>query len=103
MIGRFPNSRGTMWIRWKVNLSRNILGDKNQTKKLWKTLKSAVPNSKGVSTSLKKLVKYDGTEISCLKLIADHFNNFFVNAGAFLASKFSSDTTKINLPVHNNF
>ena len=33
------------------------------------------------------------------KGIADHFNKFFVNVGVTLASKFSSDTTKINPPV----
>ena len=73
-----------------------LLNDENRPKKLWKTLKSLVPDSKNVSTSVKRLVKDDGTEISFPKLIADHFNKFFVNVGVSLASKFSSDTTKIN-------
>ena len=73
--------------------------NEKRPKALWKTLKTLVPNGKTGTTSIKRLVKDDGTEITCPKGIADHFNNFFVNVGVTLASKFSSDTSKINPPV----
>ena len=69
-------------------------------KQLWKILKSMVPNKNNKDASIKRLVQDDGSEITCPKGIADHFNKFFVNVGVSLASKFSSDTSKINPPVN---
>ena len=68
-------------------------------KQLWKTLKTLVPNGKNTTTSVKRLVTEDGIDVTCPKGIADHFNNFFVNVGVTLASKFSTDTSKVNPPV----
>ena len=51
------------------------------------------------TTSVKRLVTEDGIDVTCPKGIADHFNNFFVNVGVTLASKFSTDTSKVNPPV----
>ena len=45
------------------------------------------------------MTKNDGTDSTDPKEIANIFNSFFVGVGAKLASKFSSDTTKINPPV----
>ena len=66
-------------------------------KQLWKALKTLVPGGKSSAT-----ITEDGEEVTCPKGIADHFNKFFVNVGVTLASKFSSDTTKINPPVSDN-
>ena len=68
-------------------------------KQLWKTLKTLVPNGKNTTTSVKRLVTEDGIDVTCPKGIADHFNNFFANVGVTLASKFSTDTSKVNPPV----
>ena len=68
-------------------------------KQLWKTLKTLVPNGKNTTTSVKRLVTEDGIDVTCPKGIADHFNNFLVNVGVTLASKFSTDTSKVNPPV----
>ena len=68
-------------------------------KQLWKTLKTLVPNGKNTTTSVKRLITEDGIDVTCPKGIADHFNNFFVNVGVTLASKFSTDTSKVNPPV----
>ena len=68
-------------------------------KQLWKTLKTLAPNGKNTTTSVKRLVTEDGIDVTCPKGIADHFNNFFVNVGVTLASKFSTDTSKVNPPV----
>ena len=67
-----------------------------RTKQLWKASKTLVPGGKSSATSVKRLVTEDSEEVTCPKGIADHFNKFF------LASKFSSDTTKINPPVSDN-
>ena len=37
--------------------------------------------------------------MTSLKGTADHFNKFFMNVGVTLASKFSTNTSKINSPV----
>ena len=72
-------------------------------KQLWKTLKTLVPNGKNTTTSVKRLVTEDGIDVTCPKGIADHFNNFFVNVGVTLASKVSTDTSKVNPPVSEKF
>ena len=69
-------------------------------KQLWKILKRMVPNKNNKDASIKRLVQDDGSEITCPKGIADHFNKFFVNVGVSLASKFSLDTPKVNPPVN---
>ena len=76
--------------------------DAKRPKQLWKALKTLVPGGKSSTTSVKRLVTEDSEEVTCPKGIADHFNKFFVNVGVTLASKFSSDTTKINPPVSDN-
>ena len=68
-------------------------------KQLWKTLKTLVPNGIYTRTSVRRLVPEDGTDVTCPKGIADHLNNFFVNAAVTLASTFSTDTSKVNPPV----
>ena len=84
----------------KQEYFNNLLSqDAKRLKQLWKALTTLVPGRKNLTTSVKKLVTEDGEEVSFPKGIADHFNNFFVNVGVTLASKFSSDTTKINPPV----
>ena len=62
-------------------------------------LKNAGSKKKQKTTSVKRLVTEDGIDVTCPKGIADHFNNFFVNVGVTLASKFSTDTSKVNPPV----
>ena len=56
----------------------------NKLKQLLKTIKT-------LTTSVKRLVTEDGEEVTCPKVIVDHFIKFFMN--------FSSNTTKINPPV----
>ena len=73
--------------------------DAKRPKQLWKTLKTLVLNGKNTTTSVKRLVTEDGIDVTCPKGIADHFNNFFVNVGVTLASKFSTDASKVNPPV----
>ena len=83
----------------KQNYFNTLLTDNaKRPKQLWKTLKTLVPNGKN-TTSVKRLVTEDGIDVTCPKGIADHFNNFFVNVGVTLASKFSTDTSKVNPPV----
>ena len=75
----------------KQEYFNNLLSeDAKRPKQLWKTLKTLVPGGKSSTTSVKRLVTEDGEEVTCPKGIADHFNNFFVNVGVTLASKFSS-------------
>ena len=62
-----------------------------------KTLKTLVPNGKNTTTSVKRLVTEVGIDVTFPK--ANHFNNFFLNVGVTLASKFSTDTSKVNPPV----
>ena len=68
-------------------------------KQLWKTLKQLVPGKSGNVTSIKRVTLNDGSETTHPKEISNTFNSFFVSVGAKLASKFTSDTTKINPPV----
>ena len=84
----------------KQEYFNNLLSENaKRPKQLWKALKTLVPGGKSSATSVKRLVTEDGEEVTCPKGIADHFNKLFVNVGVTLASKFSSDTTKINPPV----
>ena len=70
----------------KQEYFNNLLSqDAKRPKQLWKALKTLVPGGKSSTTSLKRLVTEDGEEVTCLKGIADHFNNFFVNVGVTLA------------------
>ena len=71
----------------------------NRPKQLWKTLKQLVPGKSGNVTSIKRVTLNDGSETTHPKEISNTFNSFFVSVGAKLASKFTSDTTKINPPV----
>ena len=127
MICCKPSKKGTI-LRKKANQTKSIIDWNNFTQKrnqvnnmkntlkqdyfntlltdnakrpkqLWKTLKTLVPNGKNTTTSVKRLVTEDGIDVTCPKGIADHFNNFFVNVGVTLASKFSTDTSKVNPPV----
>ena len=87
----------------KQEYFNNLLSeDAKRPKQLWKTLKTLVPGGKSSTTSITRLVTKDGEEVTCPKDIADHFNKFFVNVGVTLATKFSSDTSKINPPVSKN-
>ena len=84
----------------KQEYFNNLLSeDAKRPKQLWKALKTLVPGGKSSTTSVKRLVTEDVEEVTCPSGIAYHFNKFFVNVGVTLASKFSSDTTKINTPV----
>ena len=71
----------------------------NRPKQLWKTLKQLVPGKSGNVTSIKRVTLNDGSETTHPKEISNTFNSFFVSVGAKLASKFTSDITKINPPV----
>ena len=55
-----------------------------------------LPNGTNTTTSGKRLATEYGTDVTSSKGIADHFNNFFLNIGVTLASKSSTDTSKIN-------
>ncbi len=96
------NQVNRMNFTLKRDFFNNLLTeDAKRPKKLWNTLKKLVPDGKATNTNVKRLV-VDGEEVTDPKGIADHFNKFFVNVGVTLASKFSSDTTKINPPVSEN-
>ena len=84
----------------KEYFSNLLSEDAKRSKQLWKTSKTLVPG--GSTTSVNKLVTEDGEEVTCPKGMADHFNIFSENVGVTLASKFSSDTTKINPPANDN-
>ena len=71
----------------------------NRPKQLWKTLKQLVPGKSGNVTSIKRVTLNDGSETTHPKEISNTFSSFFVSVSAKLASKFTSDTTKINPPV----
>ena len=58
-----------------------------------------VPNGKNTTTSVKRLVTADGTDVTSPKGIADYFKKYFVNVGVTLSSNVSTDTSKINPPV----
>ena len=58
-----------------------------------------VSNGKNTTTSVKRLVTEDGTDVTSPKYRADHLNNFFMNVGVTLASKYATDASKINFPV----
>ena len=53
--------------------------------------------------SVKRLVTEDGTDVTRSKNIADHFHNFLVNSGVIPDSQFSTDTSKIDPLVSENF
>ena len=58
-------------------------------------------NIKKKKKKKKRLVTEDGTDVTP-KDRADHFNNFFMNVGFTLASKYATDASKINSPVNEN-
>ena len=65
-------------------------------KKLWNKIKELIPNQ--IDSKISDMTSDDGAIISNNKKIANHFNSFFVNIGAKLASKFpTTDTSKINV------
>lgn len=85
----------------KVNLKCNFYANevnnaRDDPKKLWKKIKELTPNQ--TNSKISDMTLDDGSVISDNKMIANHFNQFFVNIGAKLASKFpSTDTVKINV------
>ena len=101
LIGVTLPRKGTKSTPSNTNLSRTILmiclsmmlNGRNNFARPQK------PNSKNTTTSVKRLVTEDGTDVTSPKGIADHFNKFFVNVDVTLTSKFSTDTSKINPPV----
>lgn len=74
---------------------------RDDPKKLWNKIKNLIPNQ--TDSNIRDMTSDDGAFINENKKIANHFNKFFVNIGAKLASKFTStDTTNINVsrPLH---
>ena len=75
------------------NLKKNYYRDKiyenkQNSRKLWKTLNEFVPTDKE-NNNFPKTLKQNGVEITDQTSIANTFNNFFVSIGPKLASAFS--------------
>ena len=87
------------------NLKKNyyrdkIYEDKQNSRKLWKTLNEFVPTDKE-NYNFPKTLKQNGVEITDQTSIANTFNNFFVSIGPKLASAFSfSGTTHISPKIN---
>ena len=87
--------------KFKLNLkntfySNEVDKSRDDPKKLWKKIKELIPNQ--TDSKISDMTIDDGSIISNKKKISNHFNDFFVNIGAKLASKFpTTDTSKINV------
>ncbi len=66
---------------------------KNDSAKLWKTLKEMLPNTKSGST-INSVVDKNGVQCTEPKEIANNFNEFFVSIGKKLAEKFTDDMSE---------
>ena len=84
--------------KFKLNLkntfySNEVDKSRDDPKKLWKKIKELIPNQ--TDSKISDMTIDDGSIISNKKKISNHFNDFFVNIGAKLASKFpTTDTSK---------
>ena len=76
---------------------RNALRkNRDNPKELWKKVKEFIPDSP--KSTINDLTCEDGTTVNDSKSIANKFNDFFVNIGFKLASKFTpSCTSRINV------
>ena len=91
--------------RLKNQYFQNKIDDnKDNSKKLWKTLNTLIPNDKK-SNNITHFLTDEGKEISDKKEIAETFNRFFSTVGSKLASvfPFSSTSHICPKPVYNNF
>ena len=77
-----------------------LLQNKQNPKRLWKTLSNIIPNDTQTNNSPKTITR-DGIEISEKKEIAEVFNNFFASIGSQLASAFNFSDTFHICPVIN--
>ena len=69
---------------------------KNNSAKLWKTLKELLPNAKSGGSINSVVDKKNGARCTEHKDIADSFNYFFANIGKQLASNFvATDSTHV--------
>ena len=78
--------------------------NRDNSKKLWKTLNTLIPNDKKSNTTPHFLTD-EGKEISDKKEIAETFNKFFSTVGSKLAAvfPFSSTSHICPKPVYDNF
>jgi len=89
-------NRLTVSLNWKACNENEVENSSNDPKKLWKKIKELIPNQ--CTSKISDMTLNNGTVISENEKISNHFNEFFVNIGAKLASKFSTtDTSKINV------
>ena len=88
----------------KEHFQKTIDENKDNSKKLWKTLNSLIPNDKRSNTTPNFLTD-EGVEITNKKQIVETFNRFFSSIGTKLASVFNfSDTSHIcPKPVYETF
>ena len=91
--------------RLKKQHFQNLINENSDnSKKLWKTLNSLIPNDKKSNTTPNFLTD-DGVEITDKKQISETFNKFFSSIGTKLASVFTfSETLHIcPKPVYDTF
>ena len=83
--------------RLKKQYFQNVIDEsKDDSKKLWKTLNSLIPNDKKSNTTT-HFITHDGKEITDKKQIAETFNKFFSTVGSKLAAAFTfSETSHIS-------
>ena len=100
---RKRNSVVELKNRLKKEYYQKILKDnKSESRKLWKTLKTLVPDGKKSNMTPHSL-SLDDNEISDKKEMAAVFNKFFATVGSKLGETFNfSDTLHICPPVNKN-
>ena len=77
--------------------ANEIDNTRDDPKKLWKRIKQLIPD-KNASCKIGDMTLEDGSVINDDKSISNHFNDFFINIGAKLVSKFpDTDASKINV------
>ena len=83
--------------RLKKQYFQNVIDEnKDDSKKLWKTLNSLIPNDKKSNTT-PHFITNEGKEITDKKQIAEAFNKFFSTVGSKLAAAFTfSETSHIS-------
>jgi len=86
----------------KLYFSSNLTRNKKNPKRTWDLLKEAASLGKS-NDNVEKLIS-DNVTISDPKLIADHFNDFFVKIGSTIAQSVTKTNAKPEdfMPVYNN-
>ena len=84
----------------KLYYSNLIIKYQNNIKKTWQVIKDVIGKTKSLSNHLPRRLIIDNNEIYNKKLIAEHFNDFFVTVGPKLADSIPATTRNFETYVN---